>query len=88
MHINSFRRWVRQVCATHDVELDCNELFGTLPPYVDLEISGQQADERFPNVKHHLEQCADCYDLYLTLRDVVLLEYQQMTSELAGLPRS
>ena len=88
MHINTFRKWVRLVYSTQDAELDCNELFGSLPPYVDLDISGQQADERFPNVKHHLEQCADCFDLYLTLRDVVLLEHQQVTAELAGFSRS
>jgi hypothetical protein len=88
MHINSFRRWLRQVFATHDVELDCNELLGSLPPYVDLEVSGQQSDERFSDVRHHLDQCADCFDLYLTLRDAVRLEYQQMNSELAGFSRS
>ena len=88
MHIDSFRNWVRQVYATHDVELDCNALFGSLPQYVDLEISGQQADERFPIIRHHLEQCTECYDVYLTLRDVALLEYQQMTSKLSGFPHS
>ncbi len=83
MHLKSFRRWVQQVYATQDEELDCNGLFKTIPQYVDLEVAGEEASQRFPEVKLHLDQCADCYDLYVTVRDAALLEYERVTSELA-----
>ena len=88
MHLKSFRKWVRQVYATRDEELDCDQFFEAIPQYVETKIAGEEADLRFPEVRHHLNQCAECYDLYLTLRDVAQLESQQVASELANLQRS
>jgi predicted anti-sigma-YlaC factor YlaD len=88
MHLKPFRKWVRQIYATRDEELDCDQLFAAIAQYVEAKITGEEADLRFPEVKHHLDQCAECYDMHLTLRDVALLESQQVASKLADLQRS
>lgn len=89
MHLKSFRKWVRQIYATRDEELDCADFLQVVPQYVDLKVAGEdeKAGQHFPGVKHHLTQCQECYDLYLTLRDVAQLESQPIASELADLRR-
>lgn len=83
MPLKSFRGWIRKIYATRDGELDCNELQEIIPQYVDMEVDEKGAEAKFPQVKHHLKQCPDCYDLYVTLRDVARLEKKKVTSELA-----
>ncbi len=81
MHLKAFRKWIRRIYSTRDEELDCDGLFELISGYVDLQICGQDADARFPNVKHHLNQCSECYDMYLTLRDVARMEARYIASE-------
>ena len=87
MHQRSFRKWIRQVYGTRDVEPDCEELFQVIPQYVEMNLAGKESARHLPEVEHHLRQCAECYDLYLTLRDVAVLEQKQM-AEYANLRRS
>jgi hypothetical protein len=82
MQLDALRKWVRNVYATQDEELDCDGLYIALPQFVDLQVAGEDATERFPDVKLHLQQCAECYDLYHTVRDAALLEHQQIASKL------
>jgi predicted anti-sigma-YlaC factor YlaD len=88
MYLKSFRKWIRQIYVTRDEELDCDGFLEAVPRYVDMEVAGEEASQRLPDVKHHLGQCEECYDLYLTLRDIALLESQQIASELANIQRS
>jgi hypothetical protein len=76
MGLETFRKWIRQIYATRDEELDCNELFELVPKYVDMEIAGERTKPHFSEVEHHLSHCPRCYDLYLTLRDAARLETQ------------
>jgi predicted anti-sigma-YlaC factor YlaD len=78
MHLKSFRQWIQSVYATQDEELDCDQLLSLIPQYVDLQVAGEVANLRFPDAQHHLDQCAECYDLYVTVRDAALLEHQQV----------
>jgi len=82
MPLKPFRKWVRLIYLTRDDELDCDQLFENIPQYIDLELSGEDVAQHLPAVKHHLEQCAECYDMYVTLRDVALLESQPVASQL------
>jgi hypothetical protein len=88
VHLKSFRKWIRQIYATRGEELDCREFFEMLPQYVDMEISDEDAALHFPQVKHHLGQCAECHDVYLTLREVARLESREAVSELVRVRRS
>jgi predicted anti-sigma-YlaC factor YlaD len=88
MHLKPFRKWIRQIYLTPDEELDCEQFLDRIPQYVDLEVAGENADQQFPGVEQHLSQCAECYDLYLTLRDVAMLEQDETPRETADLQRS
>lgn len=88
MNLRAFHKWVRMVYATRDEELDCEQLFEALPQYVDVKVAGEDADLCFPQVRHHLNQCSECYDLYLTLRDVALLESRQLSAEVTATQQS
>ena len=81
MRLKSFRKWVQQVYATQDEELDCSQLFDVMPQYVDLEIAGEETIPRYREVKQHLDQCAECHDLYVTVRDAACLEHQRTASK-------
>ncbi len=87
INLKTFRKWIRRIYATRDEELDCEGLFNVIPVYVDMEVAAKDPEARFPEVKHHLNQCADCYDLYLTLRDVAQMEAHQVASKPAELER-
>jgi predicted anti-sigma-YlaC factor YlaD len=83
VHFEWFRKWVRQIYTTQDEELDCDGCFEAIPEYVDMEVAGEKTNPRFPEVELHLRQCPQCYDLYLTLRDVALLESRQVAQQIA-----
>ncbi|HSD85364.1 MAG TPA: hypothetical protein VLG46_15990 [Anaerolineae bacterium] len=73
-----YQRWLRQVYETQDEEIPCSELFEQIAQYVDREIAGEPVAETMPQVKHTLEVCRDqcraCYELYVVLRNLALLE--------------
>jgi hypothetical protein len=85
MHLELIRSWFTRVYGTLDYELDCSDLLDIIPQYVDMEVAGNIPEKEYPQVKHHLAQCTDCYDMYLTLRDVASLEQQHIKSELADI---
>jgi predicted anti-sigma-YlaC factor YlaD len=88
MHLKTFSKWIRRIYTTRDEELDCDGVARLIPQYVDLEVAGKGADVRFPEVKHHLSQCPECYDVYLTLHDIALMESREASSEPMALERS
>jgi predicted anti-sigma-YlaC factor YlaD len=81
MRLTSFYDWIRRIYATRDDELDCDQVFEVLPTYVDIVTSDQALPPGFARVKHHLQQCPSCHDLYLGMRDAVRLESQQTLPE-------
>jgi hypothetical protein len=88
MTIKSFRKWVRRIYSTQEEEFDCEAFARVIPQYVDMEVSGGQAEIHFPMAKHHMLQCSECCDLYHTLYDIALLESRETTrAELAELER-
>ncbi len=84
MYLKPFRKWIRRIYATQEEEFDCDAFAETIPRYIDAEVAGEPAELRFPGVKHHMTQCAECSDLYMTLRDVALLEARQSQVEQVG----
>jgi anti-sigma factor RsiW len=55
-------------------ELLCDECFEKLDEYVDLELRGEDADERVPGMRAHLEGCPACHEDYDSLRELVQSE--------------
>lgn len=73
-----YQRWLQQVHQTQDEEIPCSDLFDQIAQYVDREVAGEPVAETMPQVKHTLEVCRDqcqaCYELYVALHDLALLE--------------
>lgn len=68
-----FTHWIENVFATQEHEIDCQQLQGYLPAFVDGELN----DELSPQstiVKTHLQQCPDCTEIYEGLILVVKAE--------------
>jgi hypothetical protein len=69
-----FKSWLRNIYETQDEEISCTECFDRVSGFVELEVSGQDAVARMPQLKQHLNQCQACRNEYEALRDLRLLE--------------
>lgn len=70
MKASQLERWLKRVYATRETEILCSECFDLLSAYIDLELSGQDAQARLPLVRAHLEQCKVCHEEYELVRDL------------------
>jgi predicted anti-sigma-YlaC factor YlaD len=58
-----FLRWIDQIFATREEEIDCERLKELLPAYVDFEVANEDrtlTEASLAVVADHLCQCADC----------------------------
>ena len=55
-------------------EISCEECFEQLDRYVELELSGADADQAIPGMGAHLEGCPACGEDYRSLRALVEAE--------------
>lgn len=74
MKSDRFERWLQNIYHTRDQEISCSECFDSVSHFVDVELSGEDAASKMPQVKHHLDQCRACREEYETLRDLKRLE--------------
>jgi len=56
-------------------ELTCDECFAQLDRYVDLEVSGADADAAIPGLSAHLEGCPACREDHESLLQYVRSEH-------------
>jgi hypothetical protein len=52
-------------------ELSCEECFAQLDRYVELSLSGPEADREVPGMRAHLAGCPACAEDFDSLRDLV-----------------
>jgi hypothetical protein len=52
-------------------EVSCEECFERLDEYVELELAGDDADDRIPGMRAHLEGCPACREDHESLRELV-----------------
>ncbi len=64
------RELIERVLGPADPELLCDECFERLDTYVELERSGDVADEQIPGLRAHLGGCEACREEYESLRDL------------------
>jgi hypothetical protein len=76
MNWDRFESWLRNIFETQDEEISCTECFDLVSRFVELEVSGQDAAAKMPQVKQHLDQCLACRSEYETLRDLRRQEEQ------------
>ena len=74
MERNRFKSWLRNIYETQDEEISCTECFDLVSHYVELEISGENAVVKMPQLKHHLDQCKACRDEYEILLAIARFE--------------
>jgi hypothetical protein len=55
-------------------EVTCEQCFELLDQYVDLEVSGADADEALPGLRTHLQACPACREDHESLRALVRSE--------------
>ena len=65
-----------RVLGPAEPELLCDECFEKLDEYVELELHGEEADDRIPGMRPHLEGCPACREDYDSLRELVRREPQ------------
>ena len=51
--------------------IDCDECFAELDRYVELELSGAEADRLVPGMREHLASCPACAEEHESLRALV-----------------
>ena len=74
MQRKRFEDWLKNIYATQEEEISCTECFDLVSSFVELEVSGQDATAKMPQVKQHLNQCPACRYEYEILRDLRRLE--------------
>jgi len=74
MNHSRFKNWLRNIRETRDEEISCTDCFELVSHFVELEITGQDAVAKLPQLKQHLDQCRACREEYETLRDLLRLE--------------
>ena len=69
-----FERIMRNILHTQDDEILCSECFDQVSDYVDLEFAGEDAAQKMPHLKQHLDQCCVCREEYETLLELARLD--------------
>jgi hypothetical protein len=69
-----FERWLQNIDRTENEEISCSECFDLVSHFVEVELAGQDAAAKMPQLRQHLDQCAACHEEYETLRDLQRLE--------------
>jgi hypothetical protein len=59
---------IGRILGPAERELGCEECFEQLDRYVELELSGADADELIPGMRAHLEGCPACDEEHGSLR--------------------
>jgi anti-sigma factor RsiW len=65
---------LKRLLGPEGPELSCDECFAELDRYVDIELSGADADAAVPGMRAHLEGCAACNEEHQSLRALVEAE--------------
>jgi hypothetical protein len=68
---NSSERILKQLLGPEGPELSCEECFAELDRYVELEVSGADADAAVPGMQAHLEGCGACDEDHRSLRALI-----------------
>ena len=64
-------RLIDRLVGPEGPELTCEACFEQLDRYVELELAGEPADERVPDMRAHLEGCSACSEDHESLRAFV-----------------
>lgn len=74
MRTNRFEHLLKNLRNTQDEEISCSECFDLVSRFVEVEVSGEDASAKMPQLKQHIDQCPACRQEYEILRDLQILE--------------
>ncbi|RLE02154.1 MAG: hypothetical protein DRJ13_05930 [Bacteroidetes bacterium] len=60
----TIRKMMTSVKTTREVELTCGHCYDELDLFIEMKLSGKNANEAMPLVKEHLDRCAACREEY------------------------
>ena len=66
--IPNFEQMLGRLLGSDRPEIGCDECFGQLDCYVELELAGHDADAALPGLRAHLDGCPACGEEYESLR--------------------
>lgn len=72
--IHNQNRLLKRLLGPTGPELSCEECFEQLDRYVELELSGVDADAAIPGMAAHLEGCGACDEDHRSLRALLEAE--------------
>jgi anti-sigma factor RsiW len=62
---------IARLLGPAEPELTCDQCFDHLDEYVELSLAGEDADERVPGMRAHLEGCPACAEEEASLRALI-----------------
>ena len=65
---------IERILGPKGPELGCDACFELLDRYVELELSGDDAEAAVPGMRAHLEGCPACHEEHESLRALVASE--------------
>jgi len=71
MTMNEDRKLIKAVLGPEGPELTCERCFEELDRYVELELSGADAEATVPGMRAHLEGCPACHEDHESLKALV-----------------
>ena len=71
MNDQNYNPTLERLLGPTGYEVTCEECFELLDEYVDLAAAGQDADERIPGMRAHLDGCPACNEDHDSLRALV-----------------
>jgi anti-sigma factor RsiW len=69
--MNEGARLLKRLLGPPGPEISCEQCFEQLDRYVELELSGADADGAIPGMSAHLEGCPACHEDHRSLRALV-----------------
>ena len=63
----TIRNMMNSVKSTRDQELTCGHCYDELDIFIEMKLSGKNAEEAMPLVKEHLDRCPACREEYEVL---------------------
>ncbi|MCJ7733750.1 MAG: hypothetical protein MUP11_04295 [Anaerolineales bacterium] len=67
----TIRKMMNSIKSTRDEELTCGHCFDELDQFIEMKLSGKNAEEAMPLVQEHLDRCAGCREEYEVLLEAI-----------------
>jgi hypothetical protein len=71
MQSPDFKHMLGRLLGPAKAEIGCDECFEQLDRFVDLQVTGHDADAALPGLRAHLQGCPACREEYESLRALV-----------------